>query len=278
MNIYTLNSYKQAIREAIREKKSLFQEVKYTFQSVAESCRLQKTYFSRMLNGDDVHLNADQLQMVMDYLAFSEEEQNFLALLHAYERAIHKTLRRRLSKQIESIRNQNLRTDKVLNHPQLNVTANSDPTYFLQPNLQLLHLLLTIPKFARDLNLAKTQLGMSSDTVDRMLRDLETRGFVERNGSTARVLQENLHLSVTSNFIKPYHTMMRSKSIEAINNSTASDAYSYSLFFSANDEARLKVQSEFFAFLDRAQLLIRDAPSERIYQIGFDLLPWTVQN
>lgn len=273
MNIFAISSYKEVIRDAVLERKALQGGVQFSFQGVARACKLQKTYFSRVLNGD-AHLNPDQLQMVMDHLGFSDEEQDYVSLLHAYERATYKTLRRRLERRIEASRARNLRTDKVLKDAEIRGLADTAMSYFLQPNLQILHLMLTIPRFAQDLNLTRNSLGLSSELFDVMLRELESLGFIERSRTQANVLRDNLHLSFDSPCIKPYHTMMRMKAVEGITNSSSGNPYAYSLFFSANEEARAKLQDAFFTFLKRAQSLIQAAPSERVYQMGFDLLSW----
>ena len=92
-------------------------------------------------------------------------------------------------------------------------------------------------------------------------------------GDTYRVVRHNLHLPSDSNLQRPYQTLVRLRALEKLAR-RGENAYTYSVIVSATAKERDWIRREFMALLERADRLIRKAPSEEVFQLHFDLFTW----
>lgn len=273
MNVFLEKSYKSALRNALAAKKASMGEG-WNLSRLAEHCSIQKTYLSRVFNGK-AHLNVDQLYLALDYLDLSEDERLYIELLHHWERSDVPKRRTQLQRSLDELRRRHTRTERHLNDSSELTDVKGMEAYYLNPNAQLVHLFLTIPRYAENPPLIAAKLGISDDVLKKILGILQQVGLIAIVAKRLKVVRENLHLPTDSSWIKPYQTMIRVKAIERLQNTSEKENYGYSLFFSANDAAKHEIQSRFFAFLKDLEKIVRPAKCEKVYQLQFDLIDWT---
>ena len=132
-HLFTTQDYKTALREKVTERKK-WAPSNFNFQKLAEFAGIQKTYLSKVLNGD-AHLSSDQLYSCMEFLDIDPKESEYIELLHNYARSHLPKRRESLLKQIQVVQHQNLKTEAHLEAEQLPIEAN-----LLMEYLSLIHI------------------------------------------------------------------------------------------------------------------------------------------
>jgi hypothetical protein len=272
MAVFGQFSYKRVLHDRLLALKA--QNPKLTFQALAAHCRVQKTYLSRVLNDKKAHLSSDQLHLAIEYLGFSSEETEYLETLFEWERSTLKSRREKLSARLKRLEQAALRTERHIGSevPALGPEGWTD--YYLDPVLQLVHMFLCIGRYAKDPSSIEGAIGLSRSELSGALKKLCQLGIATTEGGAYRVVRENLHLPADSALHRPYQTLLRLMAMERTRRMKAEDLYTYSVIVSATSKERDWIRREFMALLEKADLLIRKAPSEEVFQLHFDLFPW----
>ncbi len=274
METFSKISYKSILKYAVEDKKAAVGSGSVSFQGLASACGIQKTYLSRVLNGD-AHLSSDQIFLALGYLGLSREESDYVMLLHQWERSSVPARRDSMENELRKMRAANTKTEK---HLKADISLHDkveSASYYLNVNAQLVHMFLTIPGFAEAPSTIAKALAISDSAIADILRLLSQLGIITYKGGRIIVLRDALHMPKDAPLSAPYRTMMRLKALENIQNQSTSDPYGYSLFFSADDEASAAIQGLFFDFLKKAEKIIRPAKCKKVFQMKFDLLDWT---
>ena len=74
MDIYKQTSYKQIIKDSVKEKKQ--QRSSFNLRKLAECIPVQYTYLSKVLNHEEAHLNEDHLFKACRLLDFQPSNLN----------------------------------------------------------------------------------------------------------------------------------------------------------------------------------------------------------
>jgi hypothetical protein len=246
---------------------------------MAEHCRIQKTYLSKVLNRDG-HLSEDQTYLATEYLGLSAEEQAFTLLLHRIERSQLPARREQLSAEIDAIRRIKLKTES-------NIRVDTPPSipsdlteYYLDPLFQVIHMMLTLRKYQQAPGEIGVSLGLKSEALHKYLRGLQRMGLaklteVRGQMQRAQILRDNLHLPQTSALHGAYSARMRLKAIERMGQLSPDESYSFSAIFSTNPRVRQKIHASFIEWLKTVQKSVQASREEEVYQINFDLLNWS---
>ncbi len=271
--IFEAANYKQALQSVLEERRKTLGKI-YTYQGMAKACRVQKTYLSRVFNGD-AHLSDDQLYMAADFLGMNPEERQYVTLLHQYERSGLQPRKRLIQPQIEAVRKRNLKTASHLAVEQMSAEASDYSEYFINPMMQLVHAYLMVPKFAKDLTRLRQNLGLPNAELAKILARLSLLGFIRFHQDKYEVVKDSFHLSPESPIYQAYRKLLRLKALERLEKTAADDSYGISVVFTATEEVRRKVQSRFLAFLKEIEDEVRPAESAEVYQMNFDLFRWS---
>lgn len=272
--IFEEKSYKDALRSSLLLRKQNFGKT-FNFQNMANACRVQKTYLSRVFNGD-AHLNDDQLYLACEYLGFNEDETNYVSLLHQFERSVVVKKKDRLKKQILRIRANKLATENHLRAKPTQAESELMARYYLDPNLQLVHMFLGIARYRKQPDLIRDQLKISEEDFQSTLSTLQQMDLVSLENGSYQVKNEHLHLSQQSPIFSAYRKLLRLKAMERIDQLTSSDSYTFSVFFTASEDTKTMLQKKMLALLEQAEQEVREiSEPEHVYQMNFDLLRWS---
>ena len=263
------------------ELKSIFAQRKLEFgrsfsmSKVAMACRVQKTYLSRVLNGG-AHLTADQLYLVSRQLMLDANEENRIALLGEFGRCSLAERRRQLFQSIKEIEQMRKRTESHVTCSTIQSdNQNFTSEYYLTPEAQIVHIFLTVERYAKNTKLISKDLDMDEEQLAKLIRLLEKLGIIEFRGGMYHAVQHNLHLSKDSAVFLSHRVLVRLLAIEKLRKSKFSSTYTFSATLSANEKARSAIQEHFFNFLKEVEQIVKLAPSEEVYQLNFDLFPWS---
>lgn len=275
MNIFTRLDYRKIIRELLLEKREAFGVSAYSFQKLADACRVQKAYLSTVLN-ENAHFNADQTFLACQYLGLSPQETEYLDLLQSHERSIAPERREQLTKKIEQIKRQSLKTEKNIElKPSADIEeARKMNRYFLDPYLQIIHMILMIPKYATSHELIAKALKIPKSTVDQALHELIQMRVIKLDKNKITVLKEQVHLPRDAEFFEAHRTLLRLKSLDHLKTSEDQDKYSFSVVFTCDDQTRQSIHTKFLGFLKSVQSEVSEAESTGVYQMNFDLFSW----
>jgi hypothetical protein len=273
MGIFQFSSYKKALRARLEQLKE--QNRLYSFQKMAQHCRIQKTYLSRVLNREDTHLTSDQLYLAMDFLIISGEERFYVEHLYEYERSQIPQRQEALLQQLKALREKHLKTESHISAPPTEVSQREWSAYYLNPDVQLTHMFLIIPKYAKNPKLIQKALNLDDVGFTKIINTLLRLQIISINNDGYKVVRDKLHLSADSPISVPYKQLMRMRSAEHLRVVKGKTAYNFSVIFTASPKERRVVQEEFLKFLKRVEKLVDRATSEEVYQMNFDLFGWS---
>ena len=147
--------------------------------------------------------------------------------------------------------------------------------YYLNADMQLVHMFLTIDRYARHPSRIKDDLGISTADFDIILTELLKRGFIERSEGRFIIKRFAVHLSPDSPLYRPHFAILRQRCAHQLQRLPREQAYGFSATFSATEEVRREVHRRFLEMLREVEPDIRDAACEGVYQMEFSLFPWT---
>lgn len=270
--MFNHHSYKDLLKDVLEDRRKSLGKA-YTFQAMAQACQVQKTYLSRVFNGEG-QLNEDQVFLACNFLGVSDEEREFISLLHRAERSTVRQLQEQLQNRIQDIRKKHQTTESQLNIESVKTYADGN-LYHLDPNMQLVHMFLTVERFAADMTRMRRVLGIEEKEMSKILINLLNLGMIKFQDSKYVVVQEMIHLSVDSPIYKTSLTLQKLKAMQRADGLTRDDSYNFSVLFTADETVRGRVKAKFMEFLKFVESEVKHAPCQEVYHLGFDLLKWS---
>lgn len=271
MNIYNELDYREIIEKRVIERRKA--GIKLTFQELSEACRIPKSYLSKVLGGG-ANLSQDQLYTICCELGFSAKERHYIALLLEYERSGVSTRSRELKDEIMAIQQKQLDTKEHIKYQESAKSLDEIASYYLDPQMQIIHAALSIDKYRADPRLLTEKLGMTPEKLSSILSQLERLRIISISADKISVRSTSLHLPKDSPIYPPWRNLMRLASLKRLEAETSTDTYNYSVTFSCDETTRIEIQRRFLEFLKGAQDLVANAKEENVYQINFDLFSW----
>lgn len=273
MHLFEYESYKAALKDAVLEKKAHL-GLHYTFQKMAVACRIEKTYLSRVLN-DTSHLSLEQLYLACAYLGFNADQQHYMQILLQLERASESPYKTNLKSELERVRIRLATTEQHIKSTSLSPDSPEMIEYFLLPEAQIVHMFLTIPRFAEDLRLISESLRISMERLLELMRKLEALGFIQLRDGLYRVVKNDMHFSSESRYFEAYRLASRMRSLQRQQQLSREEGYSFSVSFSSTPEVQARIRGEFMKLLSKIESWVKEGGEEEVYQMNFDLFPWS---
>ncbi len=274
MNIFNSLSYVEIISNILKTRKKVNSQ--FTFSRLAEAMGIQKTYVSRVMKGD-AHFTSDQLYLACKFFEFNEEETDFLQLLLEIARCQINARRKILMTRARKIQDRHRETKttlaaEIVETPQ----STSYQSYYLDPLNLIVHTYLSIPQFRDNPKLLTHKLRLSTSGLEKILQTLQKLSLIRwnRNTESYEVLKDHLHLAGDSHINPAYQTLMRVASNDHCLRLRAEKKFNLAVTLSADTEAKNKIHDEFLVFLKAIEKYVRQASSEDVYQMNFDLFSW----
>lgn len=280
MNIYSSDDYRAILSKVVDERKKL--RIPITYAAMAENIRVQKPYVSKVLSGL-ADFNNDQLYMACQYLDFRPEEIQYMLKLLDYEKCWYPERKELLEEEIEEIRRQKRDTGKVIEKSVKQMDAlefdrSEFADYYLNPDIQLIHIHLCIEKYRDDPESIKYVLDIPDVRFENALLKLEKMGLIEIKDDKIKILVNSLHLPKDSVLLAPHQVMMKQKSLSHLNNLSADEKKLFSVTFSSNEKARAKIEEAFNEFIGKVRTISMEGAPDECYQLNFELFPWARLN
>ncbi len=271
------HDYRKLLRESLLARKARFGR-RYTFEKMAQSCRVQKAYLSKVLTGNG-HLSEDQAYLICEYLGFTTLERDFILLLLALDRCSVISRQRELKAKLQNIKDLAMQTDSHIDAEPLTDERSTElSSYYLSPLMQVVHMFLTIPKYAKNIDAIQNCLKISKEQLESLIKALERMQIVSFTDRGYKVIRDNLHLSPNSELFATYRTLHRLHAMEQIPRCDKNETYNFSAIISSSEKARNFIQEGFLELLKGAEKMVRNEPNEGVFQINFDLFNWSSSN
>jgi len=273
MDVFSLRDYKEAIHAKLAEKKRLLGN-RFTYEKLARRIGVQQTYLSRVLGPNGPHLSEDQLYRIASDLGFGHDERRFLQLLLERDRSEIPERLRELTEEIDRLARTRQRSEAYLS---VETTPNSSELleYFLNPDVPLAHMFLTVKRFRDNVPQIASKLGITDDALNNILATLERQGMVALVDGSYEVKLDQTHLSADSALFGPYRAMQHMRAMERFQKLPLDRTYNFTVVFSATEAARLQIKTEFLEFLKKVENIVQNAPDEDVFQMSFDLFDWS---
>jgi transcriptional regulator with XRE-family HTH domain len=273
LEIYLLKNYRAYLKALVEPKED---ERRRTYASIAEDARIPKSYISRVMKGE-AELSPDQLWLVCTRDGRDEEEISFLLLLLEKDRCGVKSRRHTLEQQIANVRARNTKSERHLKDNQTGSDSHENAAYYLDPWTQLVHVALTIPRYRMNVIKLSQELGLPPARLEGILETLQTKGFIERKEERVSVLKDNIHLPKSSPYFESWHRGLRAAAQHQISVSRNPINYSFSVVFSANEDARVEILRKWFDLLSNIESVASACPEEDVFGLNFDLFTWRLE-
>ncbi len=271
MSIYRYLDYRLAIQEIFEKHKMVDRTL--TYQRVAESMHLQKSYLSQVLKGR-ADLNQDQLFLFCRFFQINSEESDYLQLLLEHSRSGLKDRRQKLNEKINQARKEHQKSERHISSNLMSTSQTAANEYYMDCLNQLIHVALSIEKNRRRLDLLAPSLQISQKRVSDALATLQRLGFIEISKDGVQVLINNLHLPKDSPMYPLWQSQMRTLVQAHAAQRDRAKSYNFSVFFSADEETRSHIHEQFLDLLAKIQPKVKESPAKGLYQMNFDLLEW----
>ena len=147
--------------------------------------------------------------------------------------------------------------------------------YYLDPLIQIIHISLSIPRYQTDQLLLANDLRVPSPKLLGIINRLEHMQLIVRTKSAIKLLVESLHLPKESPVYKAWRNQLKLQAMNRLEIVTDHKAYSFSVVFSGNEAIRKEIQGRFLNLLKGVEKLVGEGPQEDVYQMSFELFPWT---
>lgn len=268
---YDQDDYRAILKDCLKSRKTTFGR-EYTFEKMAQACRVQRTYLSTVLGGNG-HINSDQLYLACDFLEIDEDGYRYLKYLHEFSKSSCQQRRSRLEGEIDRMRSKQLETSTHLTKLD-NDRNDALDAFYLDFNAQLIHMFFSIKEFRDDLAMLQRKLRLDSDKFNKALRTLERASLISTEGGSIKLIRDSIHLPPDSPFYDTYRTQMRLRALEKLQTSNQDHQYSFSVLFSADDKTRRKIQHGFLNLITEVQKDVEASSDQGVYQMNFDLFQW----
>lgn len=276
MDLYECEDYREALKGLVELQKSLGKSV--TYSSLAMAMRVQKPYVSKVMSGM-ADFNSDQLFMACRYLGLGSEETDFLLLLLDFDRALYPERRELLEKRIEKIREEKRDTGKKLDSvkkmdgDEFDISIYAD--YYLEPDILLTHMMLTVEKFRKNLDLLRECLQMREERLGDILVRLEKMKLIAVKNEKIEILVNSMHLPKDSRLVGAHQQLLRMHCQHRLAQLNRDQKKVFAVTFTSTKKNRGKIEEAFNRFIGEVRGIATKGKAEEVYQLNFDLFSWS---
>ena len=272
MNLSPSKDYRMILKEILWEKKKILGK-SFSYEKMSTYCQVHRPYLSAVL-GRRAHLNSDQLYAACEYLEIDHRSSTAISLLYQMQRSENPNRKQQLLSEFETMQKLHLSSESHLKlKPKTLNEASED--YFLDPFAQIVHMSLLTRKYSTNLEKLRQLLGIDEKVFKSSIKVLESCGLISMTPSGLKVHEEVLHLKSSDRVMTSFRNQMRINGLQKLMQLDSDKKYSISVVFTANEASRKKILVEFLKFLEFAQINSQKAAQENVYQLNFDLFPWT---
>ena len=271
INVFRFEAYRKAFSAIFEQERKV--RAGWSTAGLAEKIRVQPSHITNVVK-ERSHFSSDQIYAIGAEIGLKERETAYLDLLMEWERADFPARKSRLLEEIRATRDKALRADKNLEAQPLALVGSELERYYLDPNIELLHLYLETKNPPKEAEGIARIWGLPTAYVAEILAFLRKTNLVEMKKGRWLVKPVHQHLASTSPLAKPNQMLKRMRALEAIQKTAAGRVYSFTGTLTMTEETRLLIQAKFVDFLKEIEPAVVSSEPETIHHLQFDLFPW----
>lgn len=276
INVYEQATYRSIVESLIDLGQK--QTPKLTLSEVARKTQIQPSYLSNVLKNRN-HLNADQLFQLLTLFELSDEQIQFSLDLLEWERSQQPKRRAQLKEKLKKQRDLKLRAENYIQSDGHALASNPSlqfplPTYYLDPIASIIHMYFGLDKVETNFKVLAEKFRVTEERISAIVKYLQKENLVEFKNGRFKRKPLDLHLPKDSPLTKVHQLALRNLSLEHFARSDIEKHYSMMATFNADAETRMKIQIEFLKFIRKCQQLSKNANSEEVVQLNFELFSW----
>lgn len=272
MKIYSYLSYRALIRDRLKSLK--LGPKKLGTLKLAEMTGLHSSFVSSVLQ-EHKHFNSDQVYSVCEAVGFTGIEIDYILLLHSCERSTQKGLKSKYFSEIKKIQEESKKVHKVLSVKKQKDLDLILSEYYSDPYFKIIHVHLSVPRFNKSPLLLADELMLPVSKITHCLEKLEEFGIIKQDKGGVKVLKRHLHLPKDFFICQAHQTTMKSISQQKIMNLPKDKKETFCVTFSGTKKTYSEVHEAFLEFLKKSENCVKDAKSENVFQMTFDLHHWS---
>jgi hypothetical protein len=269
---YNIHSISEQIKHLLSISKS--RGLALSQDKIAEICRVQKSYLSKVLNAK-ASFSDDQLYLLNNFFELSNEEKIFMQLLLDLERSALEERKIFLMKEIRSIQNVKLSPKEQLVGKKLQHEAQELTHYYLNPWHQLIHIGFTIPEYKKQAEKLRKDLNLDKRFFDQSLDYLLKKNLIVFDNGEWRSIETHAHLDKGSALYWPWKQGLTQLSLEHLKKQVDDDALSFNVVFSCSHKSQRKIKSLLLSFIKELESEVIKSKEENLMQINLDFFNWS---
>ena len=261
--ITTYNDFRAYIRDRL---KSVYGTDRGHLVQLAQTANIQPSYFSRVMKGE-AQLSLEQAALMNSYLHHEEFEEEYFLLLVQYSRSGSEKVRKFTLSQMQALKEK----EKSL-HIKIGASKNKTDQEVLFQSWSELAVLscLSIDNLNSPKKIAD-HLGMSLDGVLDCLSTLIENKCIEfRDEKYCQVIRQ-FHLPHGFKFLDQYHSSIRLKAVERIQNKKNQEGEMYSSTISISKKDLETIQSLISNTTKEIKKIIKDSKPEVVALFSWDI-------
>ncbi len=206
MPVFEYSDYKEFLKDQISSHK----HIRGYLSRLAEAAKCQKSYLTQVIKGH-VHFTPEHAMGASTFWDFSESETDFFVELVHFARTDHGDLKRRITKRLKLIREEQENLSKrfstsALQEPEIQQLYYSNWVYCA------LHILVSIPQFQTISEISK-RLNLPNELAKSSLEELKKLGLVEYEKQRWKFRGSNLHLAKGAALLPTHHHNWRARAV-----------------------------------------------------------------
>jgi uncharacterized protein (TIGR02147 family) len=234
---------------------------------LARSLGVQPSFLSSVFAGKQ-DLSLEHGLKAAEFLAFSEDESDFLLLLIQKERSGSQALRRHFQKQIEAMLKKRSRVRERID-AEKSLNPDEHIEYFSSWRHPAVLMAVRNPS-CRNLEFLEKYLGIRRDEARESIDLLVRFGLVVPHAGGWKPTVQRLHLDRDSMATKASHIQWRHSAVRSLDKPVRKDDLHYSAVISTDRETAKKLRDLFLSAVEKSEPLIVGGGDSEIQVLALD--------
>jgi uncharacterized protein (TIGR02147 family) len=227
-------------------------------KQLAECAGCQPAYFSQVM-AEKVELTPEQAERLCQFWGLSVLEGEYFFELVSFSRAGTSSLRKRLHRRLDDIKNQWLNSVETFDKPSIDDSKQAS-LYYSHWLHSAIHLLLTVPGFDQAQQIAN-HLQQPLERVVGVLGDLESTGLVIKTQRGWKTTNAQIHATNKDFFAEIHHKNWRLQAAE-VKCARRKSIIRYTSVHTLSEQDLLKVKDLLEQFIKDTRGVIAPSPEE----------------
>jgi uncharacterized protein (TIGR02147 family) len=270
-SVYSYSDYKLLIKDRVRDLRK--NSPKYSMQFLAQELEIQNTFFSKVMNSDQHHLNEDQTFKIGLTLKFIHDEIDYLQLLRSYQASQDKSRQQYLYQRITKIqKSQALSANSV--EPSRS-SFDEDVRYLMDYYAVSIHVALWIKDFKENPEMLARYFSISANKVFEILKLLDRMGKIEYDSAerkVKKVIASRTHFGKDHPLTRTHQLIMKTYLNQISLNKEEEQKENFFATFTTDQEGFKKIKQQIKDFISQVQATSFAGQHRGLYQLNVDCL------